>query len=604
MERQVLKDYLLNKYGLTFHKSTVDPLNLQIVEVTAHNPFIILSTSTPQLDVKCPNFAATIQNLPGFTEPRLMNHPEWVGIQLDQIKAQDLFNILDYAFKSATNGNQNFIAQQLVYLPSDGTDSKYQSQLIPQRQQFAQKHRLPEPLEKMMASYDYTILPMNEQGENFYRQGQMVADYEDDYDQIYELRRYYPDYHAMNGHQLRTYFTWRTQLRQGKFTVSSTSYAYVYIYELLNNIGIKDPNDGFQKLLEFDQKYADSYGQRMKDYLHQWMQDYVLYYGLERPKANLVFADQLKVDREYHILRHSEDYSTTEVMDVFLEHSPYLKKCRLYKKSPQKWADVVATVWQVAFHKNPQIFTDLIATQTLSAKYFFAGAVFAFHRQPRLMKYPIDSERTYQFKDRKYYCRAWYPLKDQQKRLNSFFHEIDRLARQVFHLGHPLKPRQLDPQIVQLIGNGLKEYQKQEALARQPKIKLNLSSLDQIRADASTTRDSLLTDEEKQVDDEPSSLDNPSVNQVKDAFKETDDATDDTLNADEQYLVRALLHQKPYQAYLKQHHLMASILVDSINEKLFDEIGDSVIEFNDQDEPEIIDDYEDDLRELLKEDDT
>ena len=114
----------------------------------------------------------------------------------------------------------------------------------------------------------------------------------------------------------------------------------------------------------------------------------------------------------------------------------------------------------------------------------------------------------------------------------------------------------------------------------------------------------MLTDEEKQVDDEPSSLDNPSVNQVKDAFKETDDATDDTLNADEQYLVRALLHQKPYQAYLKQHHLMASILVDSINEKLFDEIGDSVIEFNDQDEPEIIDDYEDDLRELLKEDDS
>ena len=49
---------------------------------------------------------------------------------------------------------------------------------------------------------------------------------------------------------------------------------------------------------------------------------------------------------------------------------------------------------------------------------------------------------------------------------------------------------------------------------------------------------------------------------------------------------------------------MASILVDSINEKLFDEIGDSVIEFNDQDEPEIIDDYEDDLRELLKEDDS
>lgn len=602
MERQALKDYLLNKYGLTFQKSAADPLNLQIVEVTAHNPFIVLSVSTPQLDVKCPNFAATIQNLQGFTEPQLMNYPEWVGIQLNQIKAQDLFNVLDYAFKSATNGNQNFIAQQLVYLPSDDTDSKYQSQLIPQRQQLAQKHRLPEQLEKMMASYDYTILPMNEQGENFYRQGQMVANYEDDYDQIYELRRYYPDYHAMNGHQLRTYFTWRTQLRKGNFTVSSTSYAYVYIYELLNNIGVKDPNDGFQKLLEFDQKYAASYGQRMKDYLHQWMQDYVLYYGLERTKANQVFADQLKVDHEYHILRHPEDYSVTKVMDIFLEHSPYLKKCRLYKTSPAKWTEVVVMVWQFALQKNPQIFTNLIANQTLSAKYFFAGAVFAFHRQPRLTEYPIDSERTYQFKDRKYYCNAWYPLKDQQKRLNTFFHELDRLARQQFHLGHPLKPRQLDSQILQLVSSGLEEYQKQEVLARQPKIELNLSSLDQIRSDASATRDSLLTDEEKQADDELIP-DPSSVNQVEDSSAVSDDAVNDILNINERYLVHALLDQKPYQDYLKKHHLMVSILVDSINEKLFDEIGDSVIEFNDQDEPEVIDDYKDDLRELLKEDD-
>ncbi len=179
---------------------------------------------------------------------------------------------------------------------------------------------------------------------------------------------------------------------------------------------------------------------------------------------------------------------------------------------------------------------------------------------------------------------------------------MDRLARQQFHLGHPLKPRQLDSQILQLVSSGLEEYQKQEVLARQPKIELNLSSLDQIRSDASTTRDSLLTDEEKQADDELIP-DPSSVNQVEDSSAVSDDAVNDILNINERYLVHALLDQKPYQDYLKKHHLMVSILVDSINEKLFDEIGDSVIEFNDQDEPEVIDDYKDDLRELLKEDD-
>lgn len=599
MEKQALKNYLFQKYGVRFQKSSIDPLNWQEGRVNDQQPFVILANNTPALDIRCPGFAETIQKLSGFSKSTLINQPEWVGINLDQIKAQDLYNVIDYAFKTATNGNNNFVAQQLVYLPEDETTSSYQSQLVPQRQRFNQQKKIPAPLAKMMASYDYTLLPMNEQGDNFYRQGQMVADYEDHYDQIYELRRYYPDYHSMNVQQLRTYFTWRTQLRQGDFTVSSTSYAYVYIYELLNNIGVKNPEDGFQKLVKFDQQYAGSYGQHMKDYLHQWLQDYVLYYGLDRTKANAVFADQLKIDRDYHILRHPEQYSIAEVVNIFLDHCTYLKNCRLYKKSPQNWSQVVVSVWQRVLEKQPEVFTQLIATRAFNAKYFFAGAVFAFRRAPRLTSYPIDSERTYQFKDRKYYCQAWYPRKDQQKRLNTFFHELDRLARQVFNLGHPLKPRQLDGDIIQLILEGLQNYQQQLIKERQPKIKLNLSSLERIRTDASETRESLLTEEEKEAEDNQVVDDANEVQQQEEQVT-VNNVNGSLLTTDEMYLVQALLNHQPYQDYLKQHHLMTSILVDSINEKLFDEIGDAVIEFNDQDEPVIIDDYENDIRKLLK----
>ena len=47
---------------------------------------------------------------------------------------------------------------------------------------------------------------------------------------------------------------------------------------------------------------------------------------------------------------------------------------------------------------------------------------------------------------------------------------------------------------------------------------------------------------------------------------------------------------------------MVSILVDAINDQLFDWIGDSVIEFDDQDQPQIVEDYRPDIQELLKED--
>ncbi|WP_152666506.1 tellurite resistance TerB C-terminal domain-containing protein [Limosilactobacillus panis] len=50
---------------------------------------------------------------------------------------------------------------------------------------------------------------------------------------------------------------------------------------------------------------------------------------------------------------------------------------------------------------------------------------------------------------------------------------------------------------------------------------------------------------------------------------------------------------------MKKHHLMVSIVADQINEALFDEIGDDVIEFNQDDQPAIIEDYRADLEKMF-----
>ena len=48
----------------------------------------------------------------------------------------------------------------------------------------------------------------------------------------------------------------------------------------------------------------------------------------------------------------------------------------------------------------------------------------------------------------------------------------------------------------------------------------------------------------------------------------------------------------------RAHHCMASVLVDSINDKLYDEFADICIDAS-GDEPVIIEDYADELRSLL-----
>lgn len=78
----------------------------------------------------------------------------------------------------------------------------------------------------------------------FYKQAIFMKDFEDDYQGFEHFSSYYSSYQQMGYKQLRTYFSWRTQVRRGNITNTSVSYAFLYIYELLNNIGVATPQEG------------------------------------------------------------------------------------------------------------------------------------------------------------------------------------------------------------------------------------------------------------------------------------------------------------------------------------------------------------------------
>ena len=115
--------------------------------------------------------------------------------------------------------------------------------------------------------------------ELFRKQAKFMECFEDDYPGEANLNMYYPYYQHMGYEQLRTYFTWRTKMRLGEMRPISASYAFIYAYELLSNIGVGNPSEGLSKLTALLTEYASGIPV-LANHLLKWIKDYHIYYEL------------------------------------------------------------------------------------------------------------------------------------------------------------------------------------------------------------------------------------------------------------------------------------------------------------------------------------
>ncbi|MCL2461688.1 MAG: TerB N-terminal domain-containing protein [Defluviitaleaceae bacterium] len=113
----------------------------------------------------------------------------------------------------------------------------------------------------------------------FYRQAKFMKDYEDDYAGAAPFSQFYPYYQLMSYEQLRTYFAWRTNARKGVFAQTSLSYVFLYIYELLSNVGVASPKQGLERLVDLWRVYG-TYTDKLDPYMADWIRDYHVYYYL------------------------------------------------------------------------------------------------------------------------------------------------------------------------------------------------------------------------------------------------------------------------------------------------------------------------------------
>lgn len=422
----------------------------------------------------------------------------------------------------------------------------------------------------------------------FLKQAKLLANYEDDFPFEEEILRYYPTYAALSDRELRGYFSWRTKLRRGELRKTSLSFAFLYVYELLHQIGVQTPMEGYERLKDFREAYGQL-DEGICSYLDRWLRDYVIYYDLD---PNLLGDHpQVLFDRSITVLEHIREQEAPKILYAVKQLAPkWLSRSKFYAAYPADCDTVILRVlrrmWEhYATRAKRPLVEQLFARPTEYRVRLFEGAVFCGTLKNQNREYALDEGCIYR-------CRSglWTVEKRELTprtgaKLESILKTIDAVLREEYAYKHPIKVETETKWLLKLIREEIRALQAEKKAEEAKKLTLDYSILETIRRQAAMTQEKLTVEEET---DEPEPVQVP-------ATEETPDPEGLPLNEEELRLLRCLLYGGSTAWVQDGGHLM-SVLVDSINEKLYDTFLDSVLE----DTPRLIDDYIDDLKEMIQ----
>lgn len=511
------------------------------------------------------------------------------------------------------------------------------------------------------------------EAELFYRQGLLMADFEDDCPYNGTFKSYFPTYNAMSDRQLRGYFTWRAQVRRGTVEETSTSFAFLYLYELICGIGVDDPLDGFNKIKAFWNVYR-AFEPGIDRFARVWLQDYAVFHGLD-PKllrgSKTVMLDNALIElrsaardlvpaqapsgqtpkrrktseptlplppdevREERLIAAIDALSTYNLSNSRLDRSHHRDlrhvACAVYVRMARYYDT----------HRKTGIVASLFGEETAIPYTMFASAVFFAPERHEDCEYRLDPIHIYRCQNGFWECMRIHGSRQKSSKLGEMMRACDQRLRLALDPAHPLKEEKVPKYLAKIIDDEIVAWLSWDAAHQPVKIDIDLSQLGHIRSAAAQTREALLIDEEREDDAsaeaEAADSGQPEAEPVTDAIVEpvvapirqdlTDeptisteqfgvvapllaptpafaaaapaDATNELAPAADAYL-RALLEHNAVQAEsaVVQSEQSEDILVDTINEALFDLVGDTLIEFSAAG-PQIIEDYEADVRGYL-----
>lgn len=509
------------------------------------------------------------------------------------------------------------------------------------------------------------------EAELFYRQGLLMADFEDDCPYNGTFKSYFPTYNAMSDRQLRGYFTWRAQVRRGTVEETSTSFAFLYLYELICGIGVDDPLDGFNKIRAFWDVYR-AFEPGIDRFARVWLQDYAVFHGLDpkllRDSKTVMFDNALielrraardlvpapsgqtpkrRKTSESTLPLPPDEVREERLMAAINALSTYnLSSSRLDRSHHRDLRHVACAVYvrmarYYDTHRKTGIVASLFGEETAMPYTMFASAVFFAPERHEDCEYRLDPIHIYRCQNGFWECMRIHGSRQKSSKLGEMMRACDQRLRLALDPAHPLKEEKVPKYLAKIIDDEIVAWLSWDAAHQPVKIDIDLSQLGHIRSAAAQTREALLIDEEREdgssAEAEAADSGHPEAEPVADAMVEAvaaaagqDESDEPTISTEQFGVVAPLLAPTPTfaaatpadatnelapaaNAYLRallEHNAVQAesavvqseqsedMLVDTINEALFDLVGDTVIEFSAAG-PQIIEDYEADVRGYL-----
>ena len=156
-------------------------------------------------------------------------------------------------------------------------------------------------------------------------QGEFMADIEDDFSRRAFCALPQPVYAAMSNSQLRTFFTWRTDVRRGRYFETDKPYVLLYCYELLNKIGVKNSTEAFDKLLE-SWENCRSFAPYLNILMPRWLKDFYAFNDVREkyPDINAVLGQSTENKTEQFLdFSAIEEGDYSHSLDFLTEYSAY-----------------------------------------------------------------------------------------------------------------------------------------------------------------------------------------------------------------------------------------------------------------------------------------
>lgn len=472
----------------------------------------------------------------------------------------------------------------------------------------------------------------------FYEQAAFMAGYTDDAP-IVPYQSFYPKFSAMTPEQMRSYFTVRALLRKGIHPDVTSAYLLLYCYETLMQIGIASPEEGYEILSELQDAYPGLNGLQATP-LKQWLCDYVVWYGLQE-HYDECFASKNEQHKQAQALDNYQNIPDEEFFHLLDDLSNHcVSNGALYKRQQATAINAIAGVMRrliPTIRKRYHRPLSILCYGKTEWHYhmMFEGALFY---SPQ----PIQEAMVEVAPGCAYSCHLgqWQVTRLKSKSsldgkvMRTLLHNMETMVRQSLGFKPAMKLKYADEKVAK-VSQGLeqavadwhaewlskdaehqeqrrreeaerKERERREAIERaRASVSIDMDKLNSIRKDAAAVRDQLIVEEEETEQpatilpvSQPATATPAPTPQVSTPAPKVQDSTADS-SSHEAAFIKLLLAGGDWRAYLRSIHTPQGVMVENINAKAMDDIGDIVLE-DDGTDIHVIDDYREDITNLFK----